>query len=156
MTRDTTLGSPPVAFEWQYVSQGDLACLRIPSVPAPGRAYRRWKHTCFEAFLVSKEGTSYCAFDCAPSGAWTAYAFRRYRAAEPRVPVVEPVIVVGIAADTPLRLALSAVLEDAGGNLSYWTLTHLSVKPYFHHPAGFVLELDPPLQEGGVTILGEG
>ncbi|HWP00814.1 MAG TPA: DOMON-like domain-containing protein [Methylococcus sp.] len=161
--------------ELSFSLQGDLARLRIPSAPAPGRADRLWEHTCFEAFLAPKEGASYCEFNFAPSGAWAAYAFRRYREAEPWVPTVEPVIVVrvagdrleldcllslermpGIAADAPLRLALSAVVEDAGGNLSYWALAHPSAKPDFHHPASFVLELGPPPKEGVVTIPGDG
>ena len=42
----------------------------------------------------------------------------------------------------PLQLALSAVLEDATGALSYWALHHVSGRPDFHHPDAFVLTLD--------------
>ncbi len=43
-----------------------------------------------------------------------------------------------------LQLALSAVIEDKQGVLSYWALTHPPGKPDFHHPDAFVLELERP------------
>lgn len=45
-----------------------------------------------------------------------------------------------------LRLALSAVVEDSTGRLSYWALHHPLDRPDFHHPAGFVhaLHMRPP------------
>jgi hypothetical protein len=49
---------------------------------------------------------------------------------------------------TPLlRLALSAVVEDAEHRRSYWALAHPPGKPDFHHADGFALSLslnDPP------------
>jgi hypothetical protein len=42
----------------------------------------------------------------------------------------------------PLHLALSAVLEDEGGVLSYWALRHAPGRPDFHHPDAFALTLD--------------
>jgi hypothetical protein len=47
----------------------------------------------------------------------------------------------------PLRLALSAVIEDENGKLSYWALKHPPGKPNFHHPDAFTLELVPPKRE---------
>jgi hypothetical protein len=41
----------------------------------------------------------------------------------------------------PLSLALSAVIEDSAGTLSYWALRHPAGKPDFHHPQAFALEL---------------
>jgi hypothetical protein len=43
-----------------------------------------------------------------------------------------------------LRIALTAVVEDAAGELSYWSLRHAAGKPDFHHAEGFVLELHSP------------
>jgi hypothetical protein len=40
-----------------------------------------------------------------------------------------------------LKLALTAVIEDSSGTLSYWALKHAPNKPDFHHSDGFVLEL---------------
>ena len=42
----------------------------------------------------------------------------------------------------PLRLGLSAVVEDVDGILSYWALRHPSGKPDFHHTDAFALQLD--------------
>jgi hypothetical protein len=45
------------------------------------------------------------------------------------------------ASDAKLRIALSAVIEDERGSVSYWALKHAPGKPDFHHPAGFILEV---------------
>ncbi len=44
--------------------------------------------------------------------------------------------------DSDWRLALSAVIEEVRGRLSYWALTHPSQKPDFHHEAGFLVGPD--------------
>jgi hypothetical protein len=51
-----------------------------------------------------------------------------------------------------LALALSAVVEDEHGGLSYWALKHPPGKPDFHHPDLFVLHLPPHpnRHEGGL------
>jgi hypothetical protein len=41
-----------------------------------------------------------------------------------------------------LRLALTAVVEDARGRLSYWALRHPPGRPDFHHRDGFALVLE--------------
>ena len=41
-----------------------------------------------------------------------------------------------------LTLAVSAVIEDEEGVLSYWALAHPPGKPDFHHPHAFVFDLD--------------
>jgi hypothetical protein len=43
-----------------------------------------------------------------------------------------------------LQLALSAVVEDEQGLLSYWALKHPPGRPDFHHPDAFALELERP------------
>ena len=42
----------------------------------------------------------------------------------------------------PLRLGLSAVVEDADGVLSFWALRHPPGKPDFHHTDAFALQLE--------------
>ncbi len=44
--------------------------------------------------------------------------------------------------DPDWRLALSAVIEEVRGRLSYWALTHPTEKPDFHHEAGFLVGPD--------------
>ena len=155
-----------------YVLKGDITRLRVPS-PRPARqGDRLWEHTCFEAFVSMKGTAAYCEFNFAPSGEWAAYSFHRYR---DRVPLVEeelaPTITVRGGRDSlelgatvrtdrlPIirpravwRLALSAVVEEEGGILSYWALKHPPGKPDFHHLDGFALELDP-LDEEPVDAL---
>ena len=46
--------------------------------------------------------------------------------------------------DLPLRLGLCAVIEEESGVLSYWALKHRPGRPDFHHPDGFVLEIEAP------------
>jgi len=41
----------------------------------------------------------------------------------------------------PLRLGLSAVVEDVDGILSYWALRHPLGKPDFHHADAFALQM---------------
>ena len=48
---------------------------------------------------------------------------------------------LAIDAETPVRLAISAVIESAEGKASYWALKHSSEKPDFHHPDSFALPL---------------
>jgi len=42
---------------------------------------------------------------------------------------------------SPLRLGLSAVLEETNGRKSYWALAHPPGKVDFHHADCFALEL---------------
>jgi hypothetical protein len=43
-----------------------------------------------------------------------------------------------------LRIALSTVVEDREGRLSYWALRHPPGRPDFHHPESFSLALELP------------
>ena len=49
----------------------------------------------------------------------------------------------GLREAPTLKLAVTAVVEDDSGNLTYWALKHAAGKPDFHHQDGFVLELPP-------------
>jgi hypothetical protein len=146
-----------------FALAGDLARLRIPAPQPPRRADNLWRHTCFEAFLRYKGEPAYCEFNFAPSGEWAAYAFRRYRDGKSLAQHLEPCITVHRTEDrleldalirlaclppaqprTRVQLALSAVIEDEQGALSYWALSHPSGRPDFHHPDAFTLELEWP------------
>jgi hypothetical protein len=156
-----------------YVLTGDLTRLRIPLPRKPRNADRLWEHTCFEAFVGVTGKSDYCEFNLAPSGEWAVYAFRRYRESVPLVgkererapeitmrsdensleldaivrldhlPLIQP--------RASLKLALSAVIEENSGMLSYWALKHPAGKPDFHHPDSFTLELEPADLEGGIV-----
>lgn len=145
-----------------YSIEGDIDRLRVPAPRAPAFADRLWEHTCCELFVARKDSPAYHEFNLAPSGEWAAYAFARYRdgafladeALEPRVAVrstpeqLELDVVIRLEslspghAETRLSLALSAVMEDEDGSLSYWALRHPPGAPDFHHPHAFALELE--------------
>jgi hypothetical protein len=141
--------------------------------PGSGRrADELWRHTCFEAFIAPDhdEGaaqghshTPYFELNFSPSGDWALYRFSAYRAGMssadvPQAPEIS-VIRTGQRLDLEakvhlsgmpelrdarrLRLALTAVLEEDDGRLSYWALRHAPGKPDFHHRDGFSLALTP-------------
>lgn len=147
-----------------YSLTGDITRVRIPPLRAPRRADGLWRHTCFELFIAVKGEPTYYEFNFAPSGEWAAYVFKSYRDGGPiEDDRPDPEIMVRRAANNfkleafvrldrflavnpqmPLRMGLSAVIEENDGTLSYWVLKHPSGKPDFHHPDSFVLEMEPP------------
>jgi len=138
-----------------YRLEAELASLRIPA-PGPGeRLDDLWKHTCFELFIMVGDGPSYEEYNFSPSGDWAHYHFVGYRdgmasnhgLSAPLINVyrnadyLELRTTVQIPDTRPLRLGLSAVIEDISGHISYWALRHPSDKPDFHHSDAFALEL---------------
>ena len=143
-----------------YTLTGDCTQLRIPPLQPPARANNLWRHSCFEAFIALPGDPAYQEWNFSPSGEWAVYHFRSYR---DRLPLKDdesaPVLCVHQTQERfsldarlclspqltvqPLQLALSAVIEDDRGNLSYWALTHPPGKPDFHHRGAFVLEVTP-------------
>ncbi len=144
-----------------YVIEGAIGRVCLPQPSAPRIAERLWQHTCCEAFVKLHDSGRYHEFNFSPSREWAAYAFERYRegallgdaALDPHVSVrttVEALTLQGVIrlpllssayADAELALALSVVVEERGGDLSYWALRHPAGKPDFHHPEAFALEL---------------
>lgn len=143
-----------------YILTGDCAKLRIPPPRPPARVDGLWRHTCFEAFLAIQGDSAYRECNFSPSGEWAVYHFRGYR---DRSTVGEEELVPKIVTQSteqsleldarlflspplttqPLRLALSAVIEDNLGVLSYWALRHPPGKPDFHHAEAFMLGIAP-------------
>ena len=107
---------------------------------------------------MAGEGPEYREFNFSPSGEWAVYDFRGYRNGGVLEHKLAPGIVVHKTMDRlelaaeigqvllphgrPLRLGLSAIVEDAGGILSYWALRHPPGKPDFHHTDAFALQLE--------------
>jgi len=123
-----------------------------------GRRDGLWHHTCCEAFLADATGRGYRELNFSPSGAWAAYRFDDYRSGmtpaqldpEPRIHVSHSparlalrasVALAGLAPAPQARFALAAVIEEAGGRLSYWSAYPAPGKPDFHHPDGFRIEI---------------
>jgi hypothetical protein len=145
---------------FRYVLRADISRLRIPPLQPAERADGLWKHTCFEAFIRTPDGAGYHELNFAPSRQWSAYRFNAYRQGMSSPDIGQPEIGVRrfddrleleaalrwqdliAPEDAPrLQLALSAVIEEENGTLSYWALKHAPGKPDFHFPGGFVLEL---------------
>ena len=115
------------------------------------RADELWKHTCFEAFVMTDDG--YREFNLSPSGQWASYRFDGYREgmrAADEVAVVDGLdggrdyVALEGKIELPFdakKLALSAVIETIDGAKTWWALAHPSDKPDFHHPDSFVLDL---------------
>jgi len=136
-----------------YTVSGEIDALAMPGPAAPERADDLWRLTCFEAFVRPSEDGAYFEFNLSPSGRWAAYAFSGYREGMADLAIPAPRIDVrrdaarfeleadldlgsapGLPPDAPWRLGLSAVIEEAGGQKSYWALAHPPGKPDFHHP----------------------
>lgn len=136
-----------------YVLDGELDDLDLDSPGPSTRADELWRRTCFEAFVRPEGGEAYHEFNFAPSTQWAAYRFDGYRAGMRAAEATPAVRVfredgrfrlearVALPHDGDWRVALTAVIEDAAGGLSYWSLAHPSAKPDFHHAGGFALEL---------------
>ncbi len=143
-----------------FTMEGDLSALRIPN-PRPSRkAHGLWRHSCFEAFVMAGEGPGYREFNFLPSGEWAVYGFHSYREGAALEIARVPTLVTrrtgnrleleaeicreSLPQGRPLRLGLSAVVEDADGVLSYWALQHPPGEPDFHHPDSFAMQLLQP------------
>lgn len=125
----------------------------LPKRRSTARTDELWRSTCFELFL-SDGGGRYREYNFSPDGRWAAYAFNGYRN---RVGNHDPVAVPEIAMDSGQSVltvtvfldeaelagashaALTAVVEEARGRMSYWALRHPGLKPDFHEPTCFVL-----------------
>jgi len=151
---------------FRYQLRADPSALRIPAPRPPRQARELWRHTCFEAFVAGAANGRYLELNFSPSTEWAAYSFAGYRtgmtALELDPPGIEvtrsqgelavvahvagPALLRGLscAKGTKLRIALSAVIEDGNGGISYWALRHAPGKPDFHHAEGFVIEVTTP------------
>lgn len=162
----------PDVLRFHYLLEADLKQVRVPSPAADAaRADDLWAHTCFEAFIRFAGSPRYLELNFSPSGQWAAYGFESYRQgiapaeldAPPRltqqrsnerldlraeVAFSGALLSLGTGPDAGperrLRIALSTVVEDREGRLSYWALSHPPGRPDFHHTNSFSLTLELP------------
>jgi hypothetical protein len=145
-----------------YSLDGQISRLSLPAKSAPSRVDGLWQHTCFEAFVSVEGAPEYREFNFAPSGQWAAYAFQRYRDGGPLPRASDPQITIRtsessfeldalirreslppLPGNARLLLALSAVIEEKDGVMSYWALKHPPGPPDFHDASAFVLVWAP-------------
>ena len=152
------------ALRLRYFLDGEIDRIALPPRGVARRAERLWQHTCFEAFVTRRDARAYCELNFSPSEEWAAFGFSPYREGMSPISLQrDPAIAVSVSEDrlaleavvgaeillalpgsSSLRLALSAVVEETDGRLSYWALAHPADRPDFHHRDGFVLLLDHP------------
>lgn len=145
----------------RYVVTHPEGSLVVPALTNGARKDTLWKQTCFEAFIRIPGGEAYYELNFSPSSEWAAYRFDGFRAGMTMADGIEaPRIewntardgfelhaqsdlsgLAGLPTATPWRLGLTAVIEDAPGQLSYWALTHPPGVPDFHNAAGWVAEV---------------
>lgn len=154
------LSADRIAF--YYRIEGDIDQLQLPSPRRSAHADGLWKHTCFEAFIRRPGTPAYIELNFSPSSEWAIYRFDDYRAGmraieaapAPRIlcrrredrleaDVDVPLPALDLSTRDELHIAVSAVLEDQHGQISYWALAHAPQQPDFHHPDGFVFKLPP-------------
>ncbi|MDP5278174.1 DOMON-like domain-containing protein [Sphingomonas sp. DG1-23] len=135
--------------EYRVEGGGDLVA---PGIATPRRADELWKHTCFELFVRPEGSDAYYEFNFSPSGEWAAYRFTGYRAGMADLPLGVPAIewwggemraAVDLSGlpDGDWCVGVTAVIEEAGGKRSFWSLAHPPGKPDFHHEANFAWEV---------------
>jgi hypothetical protein len=155
---------------WQlrYMLRGPIALLAIPETASSGPADGLWRHTCFEAFVGTAQGSAYREFNFSPSGQWAAYSFSAERLRNEKEDAndlqMAPLLNVPPSGDRALVLeawlparalpaevrggnltiGLSAVIETRDGHLSYWAITHPRDQPDFHHAEGRQEQLPHP------------
>lgn len=120
-----------------------MAKLVIPPPATAERADELWRTTCFELF-VAGDGASYRELNFSPSGQWAAYELDDYRTGMRNFPVgVETEIYqttnelsfsikISTEFPNPVHVGLTAVIEERGGAISYWSTSFAPGKPDFH------------------------
>ena len=137
--------------------------------PAAGQLQRRdglWEHTCLVWFLAHPHGEAYWEFNLCPNGDWNVYALDGYRRglrpdphysalpversgngrisrlrATATLPAALLPATLISAQPAELELAVTAVLEQRGGAISYWALHHGGGEADFHRRDGFRLRI---------------
>jgi hypothetical protein len=148
-----------------YRIGGDIDRLELPAQAASKFQDELWKNTCLEAFIGFPDSEVYYEFNFSPSSQWAVYRFDSYRqGVTPLHPTPPPRVIVrrrdgsleadidihlgaipGLTAEEikgrELRLAMTAIMKNEQGRLSYWALAHPPGRPDFHHRDGFALAL---------------
>ena len=133
----------------------------------PRRRDELWQSTCMELFISTPSMQRYWEYNFCPSGDWNIYQLSDYRSTlqvEPscRQPAITYCQKPGVweldvvtqlpnpLIDQPvLILAITAVVKQQNGELSYWALHHGGGEADFHRRDGFQLSL---VQPGGASI----
>jgi hypothetical protein len=144
----------------RYTLRGRLGEVVIPEPAAmPVRKRGLWEETCFELFLAIRGTQRYWEFNLSPAGHWNAYRFASYREGMEeerdfsslpfRVERQSDSLSLRLEldldkiarSDQVLEVAVSAVIKQRDGSVTYWALTHRGPHPDFHRRDSFVVAL---------------
>jgi hypothetical protein len=139
---------------------GAIESVHLPApVAAPARRDGLWATTCFECFWAVEGARPYWELNLSPAGHWNLYRLEDYRDGLrpetgydlPPHRVVRDVgeltlqldlpLPEGLAAEAPLQVGITSVIEERSGRLSYWALAHPGPEPDFHRREAFLLRL---------------
>jgi hypothetical protein len=146
--------------EVHYALQGDLTQVLFPdAVDMPGRKFALWEATCLEFFVAIIGHADYWEFNLAPNGNWQVFHLNDYHeglkdeAAINYLPFVVKQDDQGLQLDlsidltclfppdTKLEMAITAVIQAATGEYSYWSLQHGGEEADFHRRSDFAIKL---------------
>lgn len=154
-----------LTLEFQLTSDGrceEQAILWPVPTDTPQRRDGLWQHTCLEWFLARGGDKSYWEYNLSPNGDWNVYALEDYRQGLTPDPLYSALTMARsdsgemntwfrVTAPLPealkaagaleLELAVTAVVEQRSGVLSYWALSHGTVEADFHRREGFLLRI---------------
>lgn len=147
-------------FAITFAISGQLQEVLLPlPTPNPARRWLLWEATCCEFFLAVPGAEDYWEVNLSPAGHWNVFHLAGYRRGiQEEVAISLPALTVRryrekitvslavdlaaiLPADKPWEVAISCVLQDAQGQLSYWALNHPAGQPDFHHPASFIITI---------------
>ena len=144
-----------------HAEHGEDAILWPAAVTPPQRCDGLWEHTCLEWFVARPQQDAYWEFNLCPNGNWNVYALDGYRRGLKPDPLYTALPLVAgdggegsrcrvtaalpapLASARPqeLELAVTAVLEQRSGAISYWALHHGGAEADFHRRDGFQLRI---------------
>lgn len=144
----------------RYEVTGELKEIAIaPPSNTPARQHQLWEETCFEFFLGIKNSQQYWEFNLSTAGDWNVYRFDGYRQgmqeevafntlpftfenqADRLTLSLDVDLDKIIAEEQLLDVAITTVIKQINGEVSYWALTHLGAEADFHLRDSFVMEL---------------
>ncbi len=144
----------------EYQVKGALDCVHWPGTsPVTGRCHELWRQTCFELFFGMQGTSAYWEVNLSPNGCWNIYRFTDYRSGMREELLVEQPVCRVVEDDdlfslrctidckalidesADLELAVSCVIQDTQGSISYWAIDHHGPEPDFHNRASFSMVL---------------
>ncbi|MDZ7956375.1 MAG: DOMON-like domain-containing protein [Aulosira sp. DedQUE10] len=143
----------------QYSLLGDIKEIAIaPPSATPSRKHELWQDTCFEFFIGIKNSPQYWEFNLSPAGHWNVYRFNDYRqgiqeeaafstlpfVVQQQADILELTLDFDlnkiIAKEQAIEVAITTVIKDRDGEITYWALTHRGAEADFHLRDSFILK----------------